>query len=303
MTKDITVCLSYDFDAMSLWIANFRTESPNALSRGEFGQIGAQRLLDLLGEYCIKATWFIPGHTIEAFPVECQRIVEEGHEVGHHGYCHENPRRLELEKERAILERGIALIKDLTGNAPQGYRSPAGSFSSNTLSLLIDYRFVYDSSMLANDFTPYYCRDGIKASIDAPYDFGKSVDLVEMPFSWNLDDFPFFEYTSSRHGISPGLADPARVYEVWAGDFEYLYTKLGKGVFILTMHPQVIGRGHRLLMLERFIKHLNSHEGVTFSTMGEFVRRWKAEHPFPEAAAHPSKGRNKKEGARASARS
>ena len=290
MTKDITVCLSYDFDAMSLWIANFRTESPNALSRGEFGQIGAQRLLDLLGEYCIKATWFIPGHTIEAFPVECQRIVKEGHEVGHHGYCHENPRRLELEKERVILERGIALIKDLTGNAPQGYRSPAGSFSSNTLRLLIDYRFVYDSSMLANDFTPYYCRDGIKASIDAPYDFGKSVDLVEMPFSWNLDDFPFFEYTSSRHGISPGLADPARVYDVWAGDFEYLYTKLGKGVFILTMHPQVIGRGHRLLMLERFIKHLNSHEGVTFSTMGEFVRRWKTEHPFPEAAAHPAKG-------------
>jgi len=293
MTKDITVCLSYDFDAMSLWIANFRTESPNALSRGEFGQIGAQRLLDLLGEYCIKATWFIPGHTIEAFPVECQRIVKEGHEVGHHGYCHENPRRLELEKERVILERGIALIKDLTGNAPQGYRSPAGSFSSNTLRLLIDYRFVYDSSMLANDFTPYYCRDGIKASIDAPYDFGKSVDLVEMPFSWNLDDFPFFEYTSSRYGISPGLADPARVYDVWAGDFEYLYTKLGKGVFILTMHPQVIGRGHRLLMLERFIKHLNSHEGVTFSTMGEFVRRWKAEHPFPEADAHPAKGRSR----------
>jgi peptidoglycan/xylan/chitin deacetylase (PgdA/CDA1 family) len=294
MTKDITVCLSYDFDAMSLWIANFRTESPNALSRGEFGQIGAQRLLDLLAEYCVNATWFIPGHTIEAFPVECQRIVEEGHEVGHHGYCHENPRRLELEKERAILERGIALIKDLTGNAPQGYRSPAGSFSSNTLRLLIDYGFVYDSSMLANDFTPYYCRDGIKASIDAPYDFGTSVDLVEMPFSWNLDDFPFFEYTSSRHGISPGLADPARVYDVWAGDFEYLYTKLGKGVFILTMHPQVIGRGHRLLMLERFIKHLNSHEGVTFSTMSEFVRRWKAEHPFPEAAAHPAKGRSQK---------
>jgi peptidoglycan/xylan/chitin deacetylase (PgdA/CDA1 family) len=102
-----------------------------------------------------------------------------------------------------------------------------------------------------------------------------------MPFSWNLDDFPFFEYTSSRHGISPGLADPVRVYDIWAGDFEYLYTKMGKGVFILTMHPQVIGRGHRMLMLERFIKHLSSHEGVTFSTMGDFVQRWKAAHPSP----------------------
>jgi len=76
------------------------------------------------------------------------------------------------------------------------------------------------------------------------------------------------------------LADPERVYDVWAGDFEYLYTKMGNGVFILTMHPQVIGRGHRMLMLERFIKHLNGHEGVRFSTMSAFVRRWKAEHPF-----------------------
>lgn len=287
MSKDVTVCFSYDFDAMSVWIANFRTDSPNALSRGEFGQVGAQRILDLLADYDSKSTWFVPGHTIEAFPGECQRLVAEGHEVGHHGYCHENPARLEIEKEQAILERGIALIKDLTGRAPRGYRSPAGSFSPHTLRLLIDHGFLYDSSMLGNDFTPYYCRDGIKAAIDTPYDFGKSVDLVEMPFSWNLDDFPFFEYTSSRRGISQGLADPARVYDVWAGDFEYLYTKLGKGVFILTMHPQVIGRGHRMLMLERFIKDLKSHGGVTFSTMGDFVQRWKAEHPFTEAAPHP----------------
>jgi peptidoglycan/xylan/chitin deacetylase (PgdA/CDA1 family) len=288
MSKDVTVCLSYDFDAMSLWIANFRTESPNALSRGEFGKVGAQRVLDLLAEYGIKATWFVPGHTIEAFPNECRRIVEEGHEVGHHGYCHENPRRLELEKEKAILERGSALIEDLTGRKPEGYRSPAGSFSSNTVRLLIDHGFVYDSSLLADDFTPYYCRDDVKASIDVPYDFGKPVDLVEMPFSWNLDDFPFFEYTSSRHGISPGLADPARVFDVWAGDFEYLYTKTGRGVFILTMHPQVIGRGHRMLMLERFIKHLGGHDGVMFSTMGDFVRRWKAEHPFGALDSQPS---------------
>ena len=114
-----------------------------------------------------------------------------------------------------------------------------------------------------------------------PTTSGEFVDLVEMPFSWSLDDFPFFEYTSSRHGISPGLADPGRVYDVWAGDFDYLYGKMGKGVFILTMHPQVIGRGHRMLMLERFIRYLKSHDGVTFSTMGDFVQRWRAAHPSP----------------------
>src|SRR4026208_1929941 len=118
MSKDINVCLLLAFDAMSVWISNFRTESPNALSRGEFGQVGAQRLLDLLAEHDIKATWFVPGHTLDDSPLACRRSVEECHEVGHHGYCHENPRRLELEKERAILEKGIALIKKLTGDSP-----------------------------------------------------------------------------------------------------------------------------------------------------------------------------------------
>jgi peptidoglycan-N-acetylglucosamine deacetylase len=286
MSRNVTVCLSYDFDAMSLWISNFRTESPNALSRGEFGRVGAQRLLDLMAEHGVKSTWFVPGHTIEAFPGLCQRVVDDGHEIGHHGYCHENPARLPPEQERAILERGLTLIRALTGRSPEGYRSPAGSFSPHTLGLLLDHGFVYDSSLLGDDFMPYYCRDGIKAPIDGPYEFGTPVDLVEMPFSWNLDDFPFFEHIWSRSGINPGLADPARVFDVWAGDFEYLYTKLGTGVFVLTMHPQVIGRGHRMLMLERFIKHLKSHDGVVFSTMGEFVRRWKVEHPFPAAPAH-----------------
>ncbi len=280
MAKDITVCLTYDFDAMSVWIANFRTDSPNALSRGEFGAVGAERVLDLLREHDIEATWFVPGHTIQAFPKICERIVAEGHEIGHHGYCHENFHRLDLDQERAILARGIGLIESLAGRAPRGFRAPAGSFSTNTVRLLVEHGFHYDSSLLGDDFTPYYCRDGIKASVDAPYDFGTAVDLVELPFSWNLDDWPFFEYTMSRGGISPGLADPERVFNVWAGDFEYLYTKMDTGVFILTMHPQVIGRGHRMLMLERFIAHLKSHEGVTFARMIDFVTGWKTEHPL-----------------------
>jgi peptidoglycan/xylan/chitin deacetylase (PgdA/CDA1 family) len=282
MAKDVTVCLSFDFDAMSVWIANFRTQSPNALSRGEFGRVGALRLLDLLAERELPATWFIPGHTIEAFPAVCERIVDAGHEVGHHGYCHENPRRQEPETEQAILERGIELIRKLSGRAPLGYRSPAGSFSTQTIRLLTQHGFVYDSSMMADDFTPYYCRDGVEAPIDAPYRFGEVVDLVELPFSWNLDDFPAFEYTASRLGVSPGLADPERVYSIWSGEFEYLYNKLGAGVFVLTLHPQTIGRGHRLLMLERLLDDFQSHAGVRFRMMGEYAAAWRAANPLAE---------------------
>ena len=280
---DVTVCISFDFDAMSSWIASYRTESPNALSRGEFGRVGAHRLLDLLRDEGVPSTWFVPGHTIEAFPETCARIHGEGHEVGHHGYCHENPAKMELAEETAILERGSALVEQLTGQRPRGYRCPSGSFSPNTLQLLEQNGFLYDSSMLGDDFTPYYARTGIKAPIDAPYDFGTPPDIVEMPFSWSLDDHPVFEHTRSRRGVNPGLSDPDRVFQIWAGDFDYLYEKQKTGVFILTLHPQVIGRGHRMLMFERLIKHFKARDGVTFSTMEAYAAAWKAVNPFAEA--------------------
>lgn len=283
MAPDITVCLSFDFDAFSVWISNFRTESPNALSRGEFGKVGAGRILHLLAERELPATWFIPGHTIEAFPDVCVEVAKAGHEIGHHGYLHENPRRLEADQEREVLERGIGLIEGLCGRAPRGYRAPAGSFSGRTLAYLVEYGFRYDSSLLGDDFSPYYCRSGDRAPSDGPFEFGKHIDLVELPFSWNLDDFPAFEYTASRLGVSPGLADPDRVYSIWAGEFDFLYQRLGSGVYTLTMHPQTIGRGHRLLMLERLLDYIQGHGGVRFSTMEAHAAAWRDAHPFAGA--------------------
>lgn len=280
MKQDVTVCLSFDFDAMSVWISSFRTDSPNALSRGEFGRVGAGRILDLLALREIPSTWFIPGHTIEAFPQTCERVVADGHEVGHHGYCHENPKGQSEEEERATLERGSELIRKLAGQAPRGYRAPAGSFSQRTVALLAERGFRYDSSLLGDDFTPYYCRVGDEAATDRPYVFGKRVDLVELPFSWNLDDFPAFEFTATRHGTNPGLADPERVFNIWRGEFDYLYERLGAGVYVLTMHPQTIGRGHRMLMLERLLDHIAERSGVRFETMGAYADRWRREHPL-----------------------
>ena len=281
MPSGVHVCLCFDFDAMSSWIATYRTKSPNALSRGEFGRVGAGRILDLLGEYEIPSTWFVPGHTAEAFPDAVERVVAAGHEIGHHGYCHEDPHRLSLEEERHALELGIEWVEKISGKRPAGYRCPSGSFSQHTVELLVEYGFVYDSSMMADDFTPYYCRSGDEAPHDGPYVFGDRVDLVEVPFSWNLDDVPYFEHTSSKRGTNPGLPHPSRVFEIWAGDFDWLCRKLGEGVYTLTMHPQSIGRGHRMLLLERLIEHIRAVDGITFTTVGDYVGAWKAEHPFP----------------------
>jgi len=275
-----TVCLTFDFDAISLWLGPFKAQSPSMISRGEFGVIGAQRILDLLELYDIQATWFVPGHSADTYPAVVEDIVKRGHEVGHHGYCHENPVSLELQKERKIIEMGLASLERVIGRRPQGYRSPSWDLSPNSIELLLEYGFVYDSSMMGNDFSPYWCRQGDRYDMESGYNFGKPVDLLEMPVTWGLDDFPAFEYVSLPTKLYPGLRSPSQVFEIWMGDFDYMRTKIQDGVFILTMHPQVIGRGHRMLFLEKILTYMQS-TGVRFMRMIDFVQEWKGGHKKP----------------------
>ena len=276
--KKISVCLTFDFDAISLWIGGFGARSLSAISRGEFGRVGADRLIAMLREWGIRSTWFIPGHSAETYPQIVERLVAHGHEIANHGYIHAHPKN--PEDEAAILDRGNEVLTRMTGRRPLGYRSPGAGLSYNMVELLRDRGFVYDSSLMGDDFSPYYLRSGDNASTDGPYIFGKSIDVVEIPFTWGLDDFPAFEYVTSRAGIQPGLSSPSAVYEIWAGDFDYLHDRLGKGVYTLTMHPQVIGRGHRLLMLERLVRHIRDHQGIEFVTMLEVASEWRQAHPL-----------------------
>ena len=278
MEKKISVCLTFDFDAISLWLGGFRATSLSAISRGEFGRVGAERLIAMLREANIRSTWFIPGHSAETYPHIVELLVAAGHEIGNHGYLHSHPKS--PEDEAAILDRGNHVLTRMTGRRPLGYRSPGAGLSYNMVELLHQRGFAYDSSLMGDDFSPYYLRSGDVASNDGPYHFGNQIEVVEIPFTWGLDDFPAFEYVTSRAGIQQGLSSPNAVYEIWAGDFDYLYDRIGEGVYTLTMHPQVIGRGHRLLMLERLISHIQSHRGVEFKTMLEVANAWKEAHPI-----------------------
>jgi peptidoglycan/xylan/chitin deacetylase (PgdA/CDA1 family) len=269
-----SVCLTFDFDAISLWLGPFKANSPSMISRGEFGVIGAKRILALLDRYNIKSTWFVPGHTADTYSEAVAEVFAHGHEIGHHGYCHENPVALEETKERQIIEKGICALEKVTGVKPRGYRSPSWDLSPNTIKLLLEYGFVYDSSMMGNDFQPYLCRVGDTFDLETPYHFGKPVDLVEMPVTWGLDDFPAFEYVSLPSKLYPGLRNPEDVYPIWMGDFDYMRRDVPGGVFILTMHPQVIGRGHRMLFLEKLLEHMINQD-VTFMRMIDFVESWK----------------------------
>jgi peptidoglycan/xylan/chitin deacetylase (PgdA/CDA1 family) len=251
------------------------------ISRGEFGVIAVERILRLLERESIPGTFFIPGHTIETFPETVRAIVNAGHEVGHHGYLHENPVDLELEDERRVMERGLESFETVLGIRPTGYRSPAWDNSPNTIELLLEYGFRYESSLMGDDFRPYWCRTGDVMQANGPYQFGRPVDLVELPVSWILDDFPHFEYFRSARGRNDGLSAPSKVLEIWSGEFEFMYRDVPGGVFTLTMHPQVIGRGHRLLMLEELIRNIKAYDEVVFARMGEAAEQFRAGQATP----------------------
>ena len=263
-----TICLSFDFDAISLWIGAFGPPTPSTISRGEFGAVGARRLLTLLERAAVPATFFIPGHTAETYPDLVRAIATVGHEIGHHGDRHESPLLLGTrDREREVLQRGLDSLDRVAGVRPVGYRSPAWDNSPHTVELLLEHGFRYESSLMADDFTPYWCRVGDELPPDGPFRPGTPVDLVEMPVSWVLDDFPHFEYVSLGGPVRPGLAAPSKVEEIWRAEFEFMVREIPDGVFTLTMHPQVIGRGHRLLMLERLIAYFQSHPAVRFTTL------------------------------------
>jgi len=277
--RQATVCLTFDFDSISVWIGPHAARSPSMISRGEFDVVGVERILRLLDRERIPATFFIPGHTVETYPDSVHAILRAGHEVGHHGYLHENPVTLDRDEERRVMERGLESFETVANLRPAGYRSPAWDNSEHTIDLLLEYGFHYESSLMGNDFTPYWCRSGDVLSLEGPYRFGSSVDLVELPVSWILDDHPHFEFYRSSRGRADGLSAPSKVKEIWMGEFAFMYRDVPDGVFTLTMHPQVIGHGHRMLMLEEIVREMKSHEGVVFSTTGDAAERFRVIHP------------------------
>ncbi len=244
------VSLTFDFDALSIWIAMGQT-TPTALSRGEFGVVGARRILALLAARDILATFFIPGHTADTYPDVCKEIQAAGHEIGHHGYDHVSPVGLGRDAERDQLRRGSDALERVTGVRPAGYRSPAWDLSAESVELLLAEGFTYDSSMMAHDYQPYRARSGDRIEPDNAVVFGPETTLWELPVSWSLDDFPHFEY--HRGG---GLRPATGVFDNWLEDYLYMTEHEPDGVITYTCHPFVIGRGHRMRLLERLVDAL-----------------------------------------------
>ena len=276
MAKEIFVALGIDVDAVGGWLGSYGGEdSPDDISRGLFaGEVGVPRLNALLQRYGLPATWFWPGHSIETFPEQFEQVVAAGHEIGAHGYSHENPIAMSREQESAILDYSIELIEGRTGRRPTGYVAPWWEFSNVTNELLLERGIKYDHSLMHRDFEPYYVRVGdtwskidYEKSADQwmkPLVRGHETDLVEIPASWYLDDLPPMLFVKNSPN-SHGFVSPRHLEEIWRDQFDWVYREMDYATFTITVHPDVSGRPQVLLMLERLIEHFNRHEGVRWA--------------------------------------
>lgn len=291
MPKEIQCTFSVDIDAIAGFLGSWGgAESLYDIQRGIFaGEVGTPRVLKLFDKLGIKATWFVPGHSIETFPEQTKMVASAGHEIAAHGYSHEPPMGMTPVQEEDVLKRSIELIENVAGKKPRGYSAPWWEPSGSTIGLLLKYGFRYGHTQAYHDFSAFYARAGETwtkvdyskpaAAWMRPLEHGKEVDLVEIPTNWYLDDLPPLMFIKKAPN-SGGWFNPRDIEEMWRDQFDWVYREMDYAVFPMTIHPDVAGRPQFLLVLERLIAHMNAHEGVRWMTMEDIANDFRRREAF-----------------------
>ncbi len=258
----VAVSLSFDLDTEALWLGFYKQSSASYISRGVYGaRVGMPRILSLLDEHKIPATFFTPVMSMVLHPDTLQQLLARPqHELAFHSYVHESVNEFKGDEERETYEAALAKFTELTGKRPVGFRSGAWDLSPQTLGIVQDLGFLYDSSLMADDDPYMIVADGVASGI------------IELPIEWMLTDTPFFQGQWVNR-LSPVKAT-AEVFAIWAEEFDAAYRD--GGMFILVLHPQVIGRRPRIELLDRLITHMKSKPGgVWFATHEQIARHVK----------------------------
>lgn len=249
------VCFSFDMDGESLMHAAMPDKADMrvaGLSELRYGPTAAvPRLLEIFRHYGIRQSFFIPGWCVERYPATVDAILKDGHEIGHHGYLHEDPYLLSREDERYWTERGTAALIKATGRRPRGYRAPSFAFSKNTLDILLEQGIAYDSSLMADD-VPYVLSNGRER-------------LVELPVAMAMDDWPHYMHSFDFPGTTNQISSPQRAFEVFRAEFEAAW-EYG-GMWIAVWHPFISGRLARARAMAGLIEEMQRCGKVWFAPL------------------------------------
>ena len=252
----VAVALSFDSDHESLTLRSGET-SPGKLSQGEYGNRAAMpRILSMLARYDVPATFFVPAVVAMLYPEEQREVAGAGHEIGLHGWIHEFNSRLPPEDERDLQMRAADALERIAGVRPVGMRTPSWDFSPHTLAIAREMGLLYDSSLMADD---------------DPYELladGEPTGMVELPVEWIRDDAVYFNM--DRASALRPHTPPSAVLEIFEAEFDGALRE--GGLFLLTLHPHVIGHRSRLVLVEALIDHIRGRPGVWFATHEEVAR-------------------------------
>jgi peptidoglycan/xylan/chitin deacetylase (PgdA/CDA1 family) len=247
------LALTFDFDAEEVWLADQpgAADRPSLLSQGTYGgKVAVPLILDVLGRRGVTGTFFVVGRVAERYPDRVRDIVAAGHELAHHGYTHNSPAGMSAEDEEDELVRAREVLESF-GPRVVGYRSPSWEFSASTLELLSKHGFEYSSNFM-DDLRPYVHPD---------------TSVVELPIQWLLDDAAHFWFSGADW--TKKISTTAEVRSIW--EEELVGIRELRGCFVLTMHPQVIGRPSRLRLLDDFIGFAQSLGDVWITTCADIA--------------------------------
>ena len=252
------VAMTFDLDADSiLHLAHHEKANNlvNSLSMLQYGpRVAMPRILGLFREFKIRQTFFLPAWCMERYPEVVEAVMAEGHEIAHHGYIHEHPNELSLEREAYWLRRGLEVIEEMTGARPVGYRAPSYRFSKNTLDLLLAEGFRYDASLMGDEI-PYALSNGTKR-------------LIELPSHYALDDWPHYMMGRDLDYMMM-IKSTKQACEIYREEFDAAWRH--GAMWIAVWHPFLSGRLARMEAIGELLDYMAAKEGVWFATLAEIT--------------------------------
>lgn len=264
--KRIAVLVCFDYQSeVGTWVFPDGTPNYAQITEASYGgRVGIWRLLDILDRQGVPATFNICGMTAERYPESARAIVEKGHEIGGHTYDHTPPWKLTEKNEIENIRKTIEAVKGVTGERIVGWRCPWVAPSKNTLRILCEEGFVWDSDFLNYDL-PYMLEIGDK-------------ELVEIPYTFTTDDMPFLVGSGNQEagGFPAARNAPSHLFEVWKDEFDMLYAESAANpkMFIFMNHPLCMGRAHRAKYFDLFLSYIKGHEGVWFARCIDVANWW-----------------------------
>ncbi|MFT4234633.1 MAG: polysaccharide deacetylase [Microbacterium sp.] len=252
----VAVALSVDADHETPALRDGAT-TPGILASGQHGaRVGVPRLLSLFREFDVTASFFVPAVSALLHPGQIDAYAAGGHEIGVHGWIHERNTLLQRDDEFELTARSLDVLERLSGRRPVGIRTPSWDFSADTLSIIRELGFLYDSSLMADDH-PYELVEN-----------GEHTGVVEIPVEWIRDDAPYFGM--ARYAAARPYTTPAGVLSIWKSEFDG--ARADDGVFQLTVHPALIGHRSRIAVLRELLEHIVASGEVWFASHEQIAR-------------------------------